>query len=101
MHRYREKTLVVESKRDGPWVPVIQLAKVVVRDATKEDVVELLFREDDLISTPEPRMIRGSGVSHMDFPKGEVMIKRVQGSTPITVLALCTRMNLDGAPTVK
>ncbi len=101
MHRYREKTLVVESRKDGPWVPVVRMEKVVVRDALKEDAMELCFRGDDLVSTPEARILRGSGVSHFDFPKGEVMIKRVRGTTPITVLALCTRLNPNGAPTVK
>ena len=101
MHRYREKTLVVESRVDGPWVPVMRLAKVIVRDALKEDIVELHFRGDDLVSTPEPRILRGSGTAHLDFPRGEVMIKRVHGTTPITVLALSTRLNPNGAPTVK
>ena len=100
-HKYREKTLVVESCSDGPWVPVVRLGKVVVRDALKNDVVELCFRGDDLVSTPESRSLRGSGEHHFDFPKGEVMIKRVRGTTPITVLALCTRLNPNGAPTIK
>lgn len=101
LHNYREKTLVVESKSDGPWVPVVRMEKVIVRDSTKEDVVELNFRGDDLVSTPEPRLLRGSGDIHCEFPTGEVMIKRVQGSTPITVLALCKRLNLNEPPTVK
>ena len=100
-HRYREKTLVVESKTDGPWVPVVRLEKVVVRDAGREDVVEVHFRGDDLVTTPEFKSFRGSGVIHSDFPKGEVMIKRVHGTTPLTVLALCSRLNPNGAPTVK
>ena len=99
--KYREKTLIVESRSDGPWVPVVRLEKVIVRDATIKDSVELRFRGDDLVTTPESRMIQGSGVSHFDFPKGEVMIKRVRGNTPMTVLALCKRLNPDEPPTIK
>lgn len=88
---YRKVQLVTYSKSDGPLVPVSRMRKLEVRDATKKDAVRLHFVDHDLAHAPAPLDVRGSGIKHLNFPRGTVRIERVSGKTPITVLAHCER----------
>ena len=95
------KMLAVFSKGDGPWVPVSRMREVEVRDATKDDLVEIRFTEHSLTTDPEPIRIRGSGTRHLNFPKGKVCVRRLAGKTPITVIALCERLHTNESSTLR
>lgn len=85
--RTSEQALLISSSEDGTWVPVIRMEYVEVRDAGKDDVIQVSARQGG----PATFRIRGSGKHLFRLPKGFVKVERVSGSSLITVVALCER----------
>jgi len=86
---HTETTLMLHSTKDGPWVAVKRLVKIVVRGATTNDILELRFKDHDLAYDPEPMRTRGNGVFHLNFPRGKVQVTRIAGSQAVTVFGHC------------
>lgn len=98
---FRQVALVTYSKEDGPKTVVSRLRKIEVRDATPKDVVRIVFGDHDLVTTPSALLLRGSMTKHVNFPRGTVRVERVEGTSPITVLAHCERYMGNGTAPIK
>lgn len=93
------KLLALDSRHDGPWVPVRRLRKIEVRGASNDDIIRVHFAEHDLHTNPEPLLLKGSVVRHINLPSGQVKVERVAGKAPVTILAICERLHGNGTET--
>jgi hypothetical protein len=91
--RLTEQVLQISSTSDGPWVEVSRVRRIVVRGAGKEDEIKLRFKDGDDVAPMKSVKIKGEADRWLRFTKGKMKVERVKGKSPITVLAMCERIN--------
>jgi len=94
-YKKSRKILAVLSRNDGPTVPVRRLRRIEVQGGGKEDVVCVHFTDHSLSTPPAPLFIRGGRSKDLHFPRGTVKVERISGTTPLTVIAVCERLQTD------
>jgi len=82
------KLLAAASNGDGPWTPVRNARRISVRNATREDVVQIV-RQDEGVPEREPITITGSQTVEIMMAKGEMALRRIAGESYITAFVEC------------
>lgn len=78
-----EKALLIASRSDGPWIPVIDLEEIHVEGMDTLDCIEVESEHETLIT------IREDGVHSVNVAEGKVRVRRREGlESRITVRAI-------------
>jgi hypothetical protein len=77
--------LMAASKADaGPWCSVRYAKQIEVQDASKDSHVMIDVKDKDLNYS-----IIGATTKEVNIPEGYIRVRRLKGSTAITVYAHC------------
>lgn len=85
----RKQLLLVSSGTHGPWSPVSYVRCLEVLGASEKTTIRILVRDATTRTPMFSYLHKGPGIKYLNVPRGEMAIRRVRGTEPITVVAYC------------